>query len=307
MRRKDRWHCSTSSCSNDEDAVLCIEGIDCSAARHTSLASMDGIARVQIGRMKNDGQCYSLPILPLCLKELCLIRVDDKNISNAVESQRELLSLSIQKTSLEKVTAALFSPIWKSRFENLSQEKWSKLQKLEELNLTECRLQKFPFPIGELPALKRLDLSDNSELKCLPEDIGSKLQNLEEIKVSSCGLEKLPISLSNLTALKKLDLSGNSGLKSLPEDIGSKLQNLEEINMWMCGLQQLPNSLSNLTSLKKLDLGGNCELKRLSKDIGSKLKNLEELNLWGCGLQQLPNSLSNLTALKNLNLSENKK
>ena len=321
------WYCSDRS--KDEDAVLCIEGdykavlesdslpfdissltkvsaisIDCAAARNISLSSMGGITRVQIGRMRKVGLCYSIPLLPSCLTELCMVHVHEDSIKTAVESQRELRTLSIRKSLLEKY-AALVAPMWNSRFDSLSQSMWLKLQSLEELNLSDCGLQQFPISLSNLTALKKLDLSRNSELKSLPEDIGSKLQNLEELNLRGCGLQQFPISLSNLTALKKLNLSGNSELKSLPEDIGSKLQNLEELDLWRCGLQQLPISLSNLTALKKLNLGGNSELKSLPEDIGSKLQNLEELDLWRCGLQQLPISLSNLTALKKLNLGGN--
>ena len=318
------WYCS--DCSNDEDAVLCIEGdneailesdslpfdvscltevsavsIHCTVAQNISLESMSGITRVQIGRMQDDGELASLPLLPSCLTELCVIRVHEDNIIAAVESQRELRSLSIRKTLFKKYAA-----LWNSRFERLphDQEKWLKLQNLEELTLCECGLQLFPLRIGELRALKKLHLRGNSKLKNLPEDIGLKLENLEDLNLRECDLQQLPISLSNLTALKKLDLSRNSELKSLPEDIGSTL---EELDLWDCDLQQFPISLGNLTALKKLNLGKNSELKCLPEDIGSKLENLEELNLRECGLQQLPISLSNLTALKKIDLSRNSK
>ena len=315
------WYCSDGT--NDEDAVLCIEGdygavlesdslpfdvsrltavsalsIDCAAARNISLASMRGITRVQIGRMQRAGQCYSLPLLPLCLKELCMIHVREDKIITAVKSQRELRSLFIRKTSLEK-SAALVAPI---RFESLPQDKWSNL---EELHLSSCGLQQLPISLSNLTLLKKLDMSENSKLENIAEDLRFKLQNLEELDLRNCGLQQLPISLSSLTALKKLDLSRNGKLKSLPKDIGLKLQNLEELHLSRCGLQQLPISLSNLTALKKLDLSGNSE--DLLEDEGFNLQNLEELDLQNCSLQQLPICSSNLTALKKLDLSRNSK
>ena len=314
------WYCSDRS--NDEDAVLCIEGdneailesdclpfdvssltevsalsIDCAAARNISLASMRGITQVQIGRMEEASRYYySLPLLPSRLKELCLILVDEDDIIGAVESQTELRSLTIRKNILNKY-AALFAQIQNSRFENKPQEKWSKL---EALTLQSCGLKHFPSQISEQKDLKRLDLNSNRDLKSLPEDIGKKLQNLEELDLRGCGLQQLPNSLSNLTALKKIDLSGNSDLKSLPEDIGTKLQNLEKLYLAGCGLQQLPISLNDLSALKMLDLSRNRKLKSYPEGIGTKLKKLKELDLHWCGLQQFPSCLSNLTALKQL-------
>ena len=319
------WYCADRS--NDKDAVLCIEGdkeailesdslpfdvssltevsalsIDCAAARNISLASMDGITRVQIGRMKKASRyCYSLPLLPSRLEELCLILFHEHDIIGAVESQTELRSLTIRRNILNNY-AALFAPIRNSGFESKPQEKWLNL---ESLTLHSCGLKHFPLQISELKDQKRLDLNSNSELKCLPEDIGTKIQNLEELMLWGCGLQQLPSSLSNLTALKKLHLSGNSELKSLPEDLGTKLHNLEELDLRECGLLQIPSSLSNLTAIKRLDLSRNSNLKILPKDIGTKLQKLEELDLRGCDLQQLPISLSNLTALKKLDLSGN--
>ena len=324
-----RWYCL--DWSNDEDAVLCIEGnneailesdclpfdvssltevsalsIDCAAAQNLSLASMDGITRVQIGRTQRNSLYYysrSLPLLPSRLKELCLILVNEDDIIRAVESQKELRSLSIRKNLLNKY-AALFAPIQKRRFESKPQET---LSNLEALTLQSCGLKHFPSQISELKDLKRLDLNSNRELQSLPEDIGKKLQNLEELILWGCSLHQLPNSLSDITALKKIDLSGNSELRSLPEDIGTKLQNLEELDLGWCDLKQLPISLSNLTSLKKLDLSGNSELRSLPEDIGTKLQNLEELELGWCDLKQLPISLSNLTALRKLHLWGNSK
>ena len=315
------WHCS--DCSDDEDAVLCVEGdygavlesdslpfavssltevsaisIDCDAARNISLASMSGIKRAQIGRMKRSGQCYSLPPLPSCLKELCVINVNEKHILTAVERQKELRSLTIRKPILDKCTALTL--------ESLPPEKWSKLENLEKLTMTSSSLKKFLKSIAKITALNKLDLSDNSEIKRLPEDIGSKLKNLEELYMSCCDLQKLPISLGYLTALKKLHLRGNSKLKSLPKDIWSKLEHLEELDLRCCGLQQLPISLGNLTALKKLDLCGNSKLKSLPEDIWSKLQNMEELDLRWCNLKQLPSSLSSLTVLTKIALSGNR-
>ena len=316
------WHCS--DCSNDEDPVLCVEGdyeavlesdsipfavsslaevsaisIDCDATRNISLAGMTGITRAQIGRMQRFGRCHSLPPLPSCLKELCVINVKENNILTAIERQKELRSLTIRKPILDKCTAL--------QLESLPPEKWSKLENLEKLTMTSSSLKKFPKSVTKITALKKLDLSDKSELKSLSEDIGSKLKSLEELYMSFCDLQKIPISFGNLKALKKLSLSHNTKLKSLPEDIWSKLEHLEELHLRCCGLQQLPIGLGNLTALTKLHLRGNSKLKSLPEGIWSKLEHLEVLEMWGCGLQKLPISLSNLTALKKLDLCRNSK
>ena len=147
------------------------------------------------------------------------------------------------------------------------------MQNLEELNICGCDIRHLPNSLRNLTALKKLDLSGNSNLKSLPEDTGSKLQNLEELDMSGCGLQQFPSSLSNLTALKKLSLSNNSDLKNLPEGIGSKLQNLEELILRDCGLEKLPLSLA---LLKRLDVA-NCQLTGLPSSLGR----LEYLNCSG--------------------------
>ena len=317
-----RWHCADRS--NDEDAVLCVEGdyeavlesdslpfavssltevsaisIDCAAARNISLASMRGITRAQIGRMQTSGQCYSLPTLPSCLKELCVTNVSVYNILTAVERQKGLRSLTIIKPIHDKCTAF--------QLESLPPEIWSKLKNLEKLTMTSSGLKIFSKIFAEMTALKKLHLSENSELKSLPAVMGTKLQNLEELNLCGCGLKQLPISFSNVTELKILDLSNNSELKSLPEDIGLTLRCLEELNLRECDLQRLPNSISNLTALKKLNLEKNQKLKSLPEDIGSKLSNLEVLKLWECRLQELPPSFSELKALTTLDFGGNNK
>ena len=96
---------------------------------------MRGITRVQIGQMEKASRYYySLPLLPSRLKELCLILVHEDDIIGAVESQTELRSLTIKRSTLNKY-AALIAPIRNSRFESKPQEKWSNLESHIPLNV----------------------------------------------------------------------------------------------------------------------------------------------------------------------------
>ncbi len=93
-----------------------------------------------------------------------------------------------------------------NRLETLPAE-CSNLKELDRLYLRSNRIREFPAALLSLTGLEQLDLSDNKELKELPEGI-SAMRNLERLDLSGCGIEKLPDGLASAPALKTLVLVG---------------------------------------------------------------------------------------------------
>ena len=204
-----------------------------------------------------------------------------------------------------------------------------KLTKLEALSVRDCDLADLPDAVGELKALRVLNVSSNGRhvddggedltyvpIK-LPDAIG-KLCNLEELDVSAlsdCPDVKgerlppatkyvLPESVSRLTKLRRIVADQTNlvfpksmwGLASVEEIIlsGSSAQYLKEF----------PEGLSSFPNLKRLNLSSNFILKFPTSF--SQLKNLEILDLsnaLGC-LETMPD-LSSLPKLRVLRVSGN--
>jgi Leucine-rich repeat (LRR) protein len=152
------------------------------------------------------------------------------------------------------------------------------------------RLTAVPDWLGNLTALKRLDLSGN-RLTALPKSLGN-LAALELLDLSGNRLTALPKSLGNLAALEDLRLGTGPGPPAVVEprwlDISGRMMPLITEPVEGKGssdqrgnrLTSVPESLGNLTALKFLDLSGN-------------------------RLTSVPESLGNLTALRRLDLRDN--
>ncbi|OJJ23704.1 hypothetical protein BKI52_04970 [marine bacterium AO1-C] len=117
------------------------------------------------------------------------------------------------------------------------------LNKLEELNIINCRLSRIPPELGKLNCLKKMNLLGNgrwefqenpqlheiySPLEALPDALGD-LKNLEELILDNNGLTELPNTLRNLESLKVLSLKSNR-IKILPESIKA-LVNLDKLEL----------------------------------------------------------------------------
>ncbi|XP_067934863.1 uncharacterized protein [Watersipora subatra] len=175
----------------------------------------------------------------------------------------------------------------------------TKLTSLEELDLSNNRINELPDSLGSLKSLRKLNLS-GKPIEVLPESITS-LSSLEELDLSWCKINQLPESLGSLTLLRKLNVSSNP-IEVLPEYITS-LSSLEELDLSHCKISQLPESLGSLTSLRKLKLNIN-HIKVLPESI-TALSSLEELNLSVGKISQLPESLGSLESLRKLDLFGN--
>ena len=172
-------------------------------------------------------------------------------------------------------------------------EKGTKLE-LNKLGLT-C----LPLQIGQLTALKQLDLSGN-QLSSVPPEIG-QLTALTDLDLSVNQLSRLPPEIAHLTALTYFDVRRNQ-LSSLPSEIG-QLTSLSWLNLSFNQLSILPPELGQLTSLSWLNVFRN-QLSSLPPEIG-QLTALTTLYVGDNQLSSLPPEIGQLISLTGISLNGN--
>ena len=185
------------------------------------------------------------------------------------------------------------------RAEAMQRILFAKQKNSQRLGLDELGLSSLPAEIGNLTALRDLDLYNN-QLTTLPAEIGN-LTDLRNLNLDGNQLTTLPAEIGNLTALTELSLTGNQ-LTTLPAEIGN-LTALTRLNLYNNQLTTLPTEIKNLTALTRLNLYNN-QLTTLPTEIGN-LTALRNLNLDGNQLTTLPTEIGNLTALTGLSLTGN--
>ncbi|MFX0024674.1 MAG: leucine-rich repeat domain-containing protein [Candidatus Hermodarchaeota archaeon] len=150
------------------------------------------------------------------------------------------------------------------------------MRNLEELYLTENRLNHLPSSFGNLTRLKKIDLSDNHIIE-------------------------LPIEIGNLVALKELHLNHNV-IQKLPDTI-SNLKMLEILSVWGNQLKKIPKNVNEMESLRVLGLSFN-QLEELPK-IFYEIPNLEVLDLSNNKILALPDNMEHWSSLNTLWLNNN--
>ncbi|XP_017868463.1 PREDICTED: toll-like receptor 7 [Drosophila arizonae] len=179
-----------------------------------------------------------------------------------------------------------------------------KLQKLSELRLDACKLQRVPANAFEgLLSLKRLQLETHNA-------VWGPGRTLELHSQAFQGLREL----------SELHLADNN-IRQLPEGIWCSMPGLQLLNLTqnriraaeylgfsekLCMGTGLPNQLSGGAELQLLDLSHN-ELRSLPDAWGaSRLRRLQTLSLQHNNISSLaPSSLAGLSSLRVLNLSHN--
>ncbi|XP_062086548.1 putative disease resistance protein RGA3 [Humulus lupulus] len=171
-----------------------------------------------------------------------------------------------------------------------------------------------------LGTLEHLEISNFSELKCLPEGMFRDCSSLKSIKIISCKkIQALPESFRDLTVLESMKLVECPVLKGFPSGL-NQLISLRTLYMsgitinWfsassygcnLCAshkLVVLPEALQHLCSLEYLNISFFLELATLP-DWLENLRVLKELYIIGCpDLESLPMSMQRLTNLKKLSI-----
>jgi hypothetical protein len=134
--------------------------------------------------------------------------------------------------------------------ENLSiPESIATLSQLKILQFNGNReLDKLPNVIKNCQSLREIHISEQRELKCLPEWIGD-LPNLDTLVLRRLNITAIPESIGNCIQLKELRIEDGFKLKTLPDSIGNCTQ-LEVLDIAETPLDSVPDTIVNLTKLK---------------------------------------------------------
>lgn len=182
---------------------------------------------------------------------------------------------------------------------------FSKLTKLEILNMNGTYMQNLPSGLDKLTGLKIISiewcgLTSLNELK--------NCTKLEELYASHNYFDRIPEWIGNLSSLRILRLDGNffpnkpiPHILSCPSGIGN-LQELEILSLNDQLIDKLPDEIGNLKKLKVLNIRNN-KLETLPASI-AQCTSLEVLDLKANLLTSLPD-LNALSNLKDLNISFN--
>lgn len=173
------------------------------------------------------------------------------------------------------------------------------LTALKRLEIRHNQLITLPPQFGRLTALNMLDLSHN-HLATLPPEIG-RLKMLTELRLHNNQLSVLPPEIGHLTGLTMLDLSGNR-LTKLPPEIG-QLVALTDLRLTNNQLMELPSEFGSLIALTELFLWRN-ELSEMPREIG-QLSALKVLHIDENKLRMVPPEIGQLTGLARFHLDGN--
>lgn len=289
--------------------------INCpSLERLPGFAGLSSLLRLDIFR------CIKVKYLP---DSICLL---DKLTTLSIRSCVSLVTLPFRFENL--IALKYFALV---DCTNFIEWPWSMrgLVSLEELVVDGCVWAR-DFPIGRLPMLASVDVSNCGELTNVPElvlfspalktfrlkdcthlsflsrfatpSLSSSSPALTEVTIIGSVLMKfIPPSVCDLVHLTNLTIS-KCGVTCLPDDI-NKLAALEVLCLHGCfALTRLPDSLCTLALLQSIDLSDCCILTELPSALG-KLKMVTELKLDGCeNICCLPFTLSMMSSLCTLSL-----
>ncbi|PRQ54670.1 putative leucine-rich repeat-containing, plant-type, leucine-rich repeat domain, L [Rosa chinensis] len=290
----------------------------------------------------------NLSMLIQNLTELTELYLDHINLSAEGSHWSQTISSSLPKLSVLTLSYCdLSGPIHESfaKLDSLSMlilygnnisgpvpKFFANFSSLISLRLSACNLYgAFPREIFQVPTLRFVDLSANSELRgslpeflkngsleslvlsgtkfsgVLPDSIGN-LEMLSGLYLSDCNFTgAVPKSLANLTQLRFLALSSNKFSGSINYIQWDKLIKLELLDLSNNLLyRSIPLSPFSIPWLRRLDLYGNhfsgqvLEFSNVSSYLLYKL-DLSSNNLEG----SIPVSIFNLRGLQVLNLSSN--
>lgn len=162
-----------------------------------------------------------------------------------------------------------------------------------------------PRSLGNLSNLSVLMLSQNNITGPIPSTLG-QLSSLTTLNLSSNNLTgQIPSSLSNLANLSLLDVSANKLQGPIPDAVGG-LSNLTQLKLDKNNFSgSIPRQLGDLSLLKNLDLGSNGLSGPIPKELGrlANLSNLVLANNYLSGV--IPDDIFKCIELRALDLAHN--
>lgn len=229
---------------------------------------------------KQKEQLTTPSILPLVrfMTEFVIMFSDRETLPEEIGLLKNLRVLFIGNCPVQRLPKSIF-----------------KLEKLENLGLSDTKIQTLPTDIGQLKALKYLTIH-NSPILELPDSLGD-LQALTQLELWKTKIKRLPNSIGNLNKLEMLRVS-NTNLISLPKTI-QQLTQLTKVDLSFNALRILPKGFSSATNLVSLNLSNNKALKSIPPDI-VHLEQLEKINLVKTSLKAMPRNMEKMSALKKL-------
>jgi Leucine-rich repeat (LRR) protein len=178
------------------------------------------------------------------------------------------------------------------------------LEKLAELDISDCKLAAIPDFMGNLRSLKRLSVGSryssahDSEIEkiVLPQSL-KRLTNLQNLYVGY-GVE-IPEWLWDMDHLTALSIC-NDRIEALPAEIGN-LKNLGKLRIYGAKIAALPDEIGHNLPLTVLDL--QCPRMKAMPESFSHLKKMTTLAISDCNFSALPDFICEWTELEGIILS----
>ncbi|KAK9086539.1 hypothetical protein Syun_028933 [Stephania yunnanensis] len=226
------------------------------------------------------------------LRTLSLISIKDggmfaSHVISVITDLKNLRAVKVQSWNAEISLPLSFGDKLKHlRYLNLSGcglsllhgESFRGMKNLQILDLSQNEnLKTLPDSMGEyMEHLRHLNLSSNEGLKVLPESFGN-LTKLETLKLNECWeLITLPQSTSKLCSLRQLDNEYCYNLRGMPSGIGEGLSRLEKLSVWVWGSEESEN-IEGLRGLSLLGGSLRIKIKGLRKEDDAALRDGEEV------------------------------
>ncbi|KAH0978110.1 hypothetical protein GBA52_027829 [Prunus armeniaca] len=292
LRELDLHNCKNLEVVPDELFCLTsLQVLNLSGTEIKSLpASIKQAAQLSLLFLDSCKSLESLPELPPSLKAIG----QDKCRFYPGLQRKHMKELPTNKKCLESID---LSGCPKLYFREISEV----MECLEFLNLSGTSVKELPPSIGNLVALRELDLHNCKNLEVVPDELFC-LTSLQVLNLSGTEIKSLPASIKQAAQLSLLFLDSCKSLESLPELPPS----LKAIGRDKCrfypGLQRkhMKELPTNKKCLESIDLSGCPKLYFL--EISEVMGCLEFLNLSGTSVKELPPSIGNLVALRELDL-----
>ncbi|CAL8177561.1 unnamed protein product [Prunus armeniaca] len=291
LRELDLHNCKNLEVVPDE--LFCLTSLQVLDLSGTEIKSLPASIKqaAQLSRLFLNS-CKSLESLPELPPSLKAIGQDEFRFYPGLQ-RKHMKELPTNKKCLESID---LSGCPKLYFLEISEV----MECLEFLNLSGTAVKELPPSIGNLVALRELDLHNCKNLEVVPDELFC-LTSLQVLNLSGTEIKSLPASIKQAAQLSLLFLDSCKSLESLPELPPSlkglePMKHLEFLNLSGTSVKELPPSIGNLVVLRELDLH-NCKNLEVVPDELFCLTSLQVLNLSWTEIKSLPASIKQAAQL----------